>query len=79
MSKPTNLTTPTTLFTIRLWCETYNDNRFEWRGKITNLHNQEVRYFRDAETLYGVIVKMVHGAPRRGEESIPLIDFFHET
>lgn len=62
MNEPTNLsTTSSTLFTIRLWCEERGDNHSEWRGKI-NLHNHEVRYFRDPETLYGRIVKMVHDA-----------------
>lgn len=56
--KPTT-TTPTTLFTIRLWPEENGDEQPEWRGQITNLHNQEVRYFRDSETLYGVLTKML--------------------
>ena len=30
--------------------------------KITNLHNREVRYFRDPETLYEVLVRMMGSA-----------------
>ena len=48
----------TNLFTVRLWCEEQGDNGAEWRGQITNLHNREVRYFRDPETLYRALLKM---------------------
>ena len=64
MNQPTNSIVPITLFTIRLWTEDNCVEQPEWRGKITNLRNQEVRYFRDSETLYGVLVKMVIGDDR---------------
>ena len=54
-----SLSTPTTLFTLRLWQEPLGNGQSEWRGEIKNLTTGEVRYFRRWEEIAGLVVAML--------------------
>lgn len=41
------LSTPTHLFTVRLWAEELDYGKAEWRGKVTHVLSGETRYFRE--------------------------------
>lgn len=47
----TELTRPTHLFTLRVWQETLDDGRVEWRGRVEHVLSGERRYFRDWASL----------------------------
>ena len=47
------------LFTLRVWQESLGEQRTEWRGRIKNLDSGEVRFFRNATTLYRVMLQML--------------------
>ena len=47
------------LFTLRLWQESLGQQRTEWRGQIKNLDSGEVRFFRNATTLYQALLLML--------------------
>ena len=51
------------LFLLRLWREDLAQGQVEWRGQMTSLANGEVRYFRNPETLYNVLVTMLSNDP----------------
>lgn len=50
---------PTVLFTLRLWQESLDNERSEWRGEIKNLTTQETRYFRMWEEIAAFIPLML--------------------
>lgn len=54
------------LFTLRVWQESLGQQRSEWRGEIKHLSNGEVRYFRDAHSLYAALQKLL-SEPARSE------------
>ena len=41
------LSTPSHLFTVRVWREELGGGRFEWRGKVQHALTGEARYFRE--------------------------------
>lgn len=45
------LSTPTHLFTVRLWAEELDHGKAEWRGKVTHVLSGEARYFREWQGL----------------------------
>lgn len=47
------------LFVLHLWSETVASHQLEWRGRIEHLDSGEVRFFRDATTLYQVLLGML--------------------
>jgi hypothetical protein len=47
------------LFTLLVWQESLDQQQTEWRGQIKHLVNGEVRYFRDAHSLYVTMQNML--------------------
>lgn len=47
------------LLLLRVWPETVDEGKVEWRGRIQSLHSGEARYFRDAKTLYGALLRII--------------------
>ena len=47
------------LFLLRLWREELAPGQGEWRGQMTSLANSEVRYFRNPETLYKILLTIL--------------------
>jgi len=45
------LSTPSQLFTVRVWREELEEGRFEWRGKVQHALSGEARYFHRWEDL----------------------------
>lgn len=43
------------LYTVRIWPEELEEDRWEWRGKVTFITSGEETYFRDWETLVEII------------------------
>lgn len=39
------------LFTLRLWREMLDDDRFEWRGRVEFVETGEIHYFREDATV----------------------------
>ncbi len=50
---------PTALFTLRLWHESLDCGRGEWRGEIKNLASGETRYFRHWNELVDLLPKLL--------------------
>ena len=50
---------PTVLFTLRLWRETLDETRCEWRGAVKNLTTGEVRYFRNWQEISVLVPNML--------------------
>ena len=50
------------LFSLRLWAEEIDRDQFEWRGQIRAVASGEIHYFRDADSLYGVLMSMLADA-----------------
>ena len=46
-------------FTIRLWSERLDNDKYEWRGRLQHTESGERRYFRNAESLYGVLLDIL--------------------
>jgi hypothetical protein len=49
------------LFTIRVWQETADSAKPEWRGRLQHVPSGEVLYFRNWDTLINHIVSMLPG------------------
>jgi hypothetical protein len=47
------------LFLLRVWLEELDESSTEWRGRVKSLHSGEVRHFRDPQTLYTVLLRML--------------------
>ena len=47
------------LFLLRVWREFLGDDKVEWRGRIQSLHNGEVRHFRNADSLYQALLRIL--------------------
>lgn len=47
------------LFTLHLWQEPLDADQFEWRGQVKHVASGDMRYFRDATTLYNVVTSMI--------------------
>lgn len=47
------------LFVLHLWPEAIAPQQHEWRGRVEHLESGEVYFFRDAATLYQVLLAMV--------------------
>jgi hypothetical protein len=52
---------PTIIFTLRLWNEPLGNGQSEWRGEIKNLSTGEVRYFRMGEEITVLVFGMLCG------------------
>jgi hypothetical protein len=50
-------------FTLRLWQEALDAEQYEWRGEVKNTTTGELRYFRDALSLYSTLLVMLDGPP----------------
>ncbi|MCA1553925.1 MAG: hypothetical protein LC737_06060 [Chloroflexi bacterium] len=50
---------PTHLFVLRVWLESLDTDRSEWRGELKCLANGEVCYFRDWHTLISHLIKLL--------------------
>jgi len=61
------------LFTLRLWPEVLDGDRWEWRGEVKNTGTGELRYFRDWPTLLRLLPDMLAdaGAPRSSSPDPP--------
>lgn len=53
------LTRPTHLFTVRIWLETLDDGRTEWRGKVQHVFSGKQHYFRDWTDLIEHLLSML--------------------
>ena len=53
------LSTPSHLFTVRVWREELGDGRFEWRGKAQHALSGEARYFRQWAELIAFVREQV--------------------
>lgn len=47
------------VFTLHLWQEALDVDQFEWRGQVKHVASGDLRYFRDAKTLYDVLETMI--------------------
>lgn len=47
------------LLLLRVWPEALGEGEFEWRGRIQSLHSGEVRHFRDGQTLYRALLRII--------------------
>lgn len=47
------------LFTLRIWPETLDDDRLEWRGQLKYLPTGETFYFRDWSQVQELIQRFV--------------------
>lgn len=45
------LSTPSYLFTVRLWCEDLGDGQIRWRGQVKHVLSGEAHWFRDWKEL----------------------------
>src|SRR5262249_22220941 len=61
----------THLFTVRLWLEDLGEGQREWRGEVRYVVSDEVRYFRDWQTLVELLQAML---PRTGSTRLPVAD-----
>jgi hypothetical protein len=48
------------LFSVRLWREQVDHERSEWRGQVKNVSTGEVRYFRNAVSLYDALLVLLN-------------------
>ena len=53
------------LFLVRLWRERLDQERFEWRGQVKNTSTGEVRYFRNAASLYDALLVLLNNPAGR--------------
>lgn len=49
------------LFTMRLWKEALDGDRFEWRGRIEFIETGEVRYFREDTAFFSWLLAHFSG------------------
>ena len=47
------------LFTLRVWREQIDQNAYEWRGEVKNTLTGEIRYFRNAASLYDSLLALL--------------------
>ncbi len=57
------------LFLVRFWLEPLGEGRTEWRGQVQTANGDQVRYFRDWETLITCLRAMLPDAPAEEAES----------
>lgn len=59
------------LFTLRLWGESDEEGRIQWRGKLHHVLSGQTRHFRDWPALIPLLLTML---PKEGlpKESLPM-------
>ena len=59
------------LFTLRIWRETLDDGRVEWRGRVQRVPQGQVRYFRSWQMLVDHLLRVLTNSDR--EDELPAI------
>ena len=57
------------LFSVRLWREQVDHERSEWRGQVKNASTGDVRYFRNAVSLYDALLVLLNNPVGATEEN----------
>lgn len=50
-------------FIVRVWLEELSEEQTEWRGRVQDVSNGKVTFFRDWEGLEKTILEMLTGEP----------------